>query len=417
MEWSSDTNHPDPEDCTVRLETGWMDAVPAEYIPASLDEVNTILLMDNQYYESGTMTVETTTTFGGNTGAPSTKEYPVYSAVQVNSCFDWPSQSLLYSFSGNYTAPPEIPEENKEDTTYGFTLTPDIVRKYYKAEMDPVWAADNMQKHLDILSQNGWSTDISSETGRFSSISADDWSQIMQALYPGRAGYLNEDQFLVKTELDEIELDWAPYAGSETCDSYYVIFWRVSGGSRYYWQVIAPGENTNYTIGVMPGCTYDIGIWQGTQTAPVVDGSMEYYTTEVVFDAISDDPADAGVIVGESYIQVQNGDERVPLEGALDPSVITQDGADVRFTVQLEPADGKGRNLRLTYCLLSPDGRIYYAWFDVTINDARTLYNLDILHLLQQNSEDMGGTVASGDWAAIASIDGVFLERVNFTIG
>jgi hypothetical protein len=181
--------------------------------------------------------------------------------------------------------------------------------------------------------------------------------------------------------------------------------------------VIAPGENTNYTIGVMPGCTYDIGIWQGTQTAPVVDGSMEYYTTEVVFDAISDDPADAGVIVGESYIQVQNGDERVPLEGALDPSVITQDGADVRFTVQLEPADGKGRNLRLTYCLLSPDGRIYYAWFDVTINDARTLYNLDILHLLQQNSEDMGGTVASGDWAAIASIDGVFLERVNFTIG
>ena len=420
-EYSSDKNHPDPEDCTVRLETAWMDMIPAECLPSSLDEVNTILLMDNQYFESGTLTVETTTTFGGNTGGSSTKDYPVYSALQVGSCFDWPSQSLLYSFGGLYTAPPEIPEEDREETSYGFSLTPNMVQKYYRADINMDWAADNMEEHLNVLSQNGWDTDGSSETsfesGRFSAISGDDWNQIIQELYPGRAGYLNEDQFSAQTHLDRIELNWASFAGSDICDNYYVIFWRVSGGFRYYWQTISPGESTNFTFGAMPGCDYDIGIWQGTKEQPIVDGSMEYYTKKVEFEADSIDPADAGVTVGDAFIQVRHGEERETLEGALDPSVITQEGVDLRFCVPLEPADGKGRDLWLMYCLLSPEGYIYYDWFDVTINDTQTVYNLDILNLLKQNSEDNGGTVSSGNWNAVAAIDGVLIEQVGFSIG
>ena len=415
-ELADSNNHPDPEDCTIRLETAWMDTIPAKCIPASLEELNTILLMDNQYYRSGTITVEATVTLGEMTGDPSTKEYRTYGAVQVNSCFDWPSQSLLYSFAGHYEAPPEIPEEDKEETGYGFVMTPGMIRKYYKADMDPVWAADNMQEHLHMLSQNGWSTAIPSEADRFSTISEDDWSHIIQEFYPGRAGWLNEDQFSVQTKSDRIELNWASFAGTDICDCYYVIFWKISGGSRYYWQVISPGESMNYTFAAMPGCNYQIGIWQGAQTQPVVDGSMEYYTTEVEFEAVSITPEDAGVAVGEPFIQVQHGEEREPLEGALDPSVITQDGADVRFSIPIEPVDGKGRDIRVTYCLLSPEEHIYYSYVDLTLNDAQTLYNFDIIDLLRQNSEESGGTASSGDWAAVASIEGVLIGRADFTI-
>ena len=70
---------------------------------------------------------------------------------------------LLYSFSGHYTAPPEIPEEDKKEFDYGFVVTPGMVQKYYKADMDPVWASDNMQEHLKVLAQNGWNAEISSE--------------------------------------------------------------------------------------------------------------------------------------------------------------------------------------------------------------------------------------------------------------
>ena len=415
-----DSNHPEPENCRVRLETGWMDQVPAKCLPSSLDEVNTILLMDNQYFEDGTMTVETTTSFGGNTGGSTTKEYPVYGAVQVGSCFDWPSQSLLYSFSGNYTAPPEVPEEDRTDSSYGFSMVPDMVWKYYKAEMDPAWAAESMQEQLDLLSKNDWSTDVSSEissgNGRFSSI--DDWNQIIQELYPGRAGYLSEDQFTVQLDLlDRIKLDWASFAGSDTCDCYYVIFWKVTDAVRYYWQVIAPGESTNFTFGAMPGVSYNIGIWQGTQTQPVVDGSMAYYTTEVDFDAVSVGSADAGVIVGNAFIEVRHGEERETLEGALDPALISEEGADVKFCVPLEPVDGKERDVRMTYCLLSPNGHVYYDWCEFTMYDEQVVYNQDIFSLLLQNSEDMGGTVESGDWSAFASIDGVLIERADFSIG
>ena len=47
LEASDHNNHPDPEDCKVQLETAWMDTIPTEYIPSSLEELNTILLMDN----------------------------------------------------------------------------------------------------------------------------------------------------------------------------------------------------------------------------------------------------------------------------------------------------------------------------------------------------------------------------------
>ena len=414
-ELSDSNNHPDTEDCTVRLETAWMNTIPAQCIPSSMEEVNTILLMDNQYYMSGTMAVETTTTLGGKTGGSSTKEYRLYSAVQVNSCFDWPSQSLLYSFGGQYTAPPEVPEEDQEKTSYGFTMIPDMVQKYYKADLDPAWAADSMQEHINTLAQNGWSTEISSETDRFSGILADDWNKIMQEFYPGRAGWLHEDQFLVQAELDQIKLDWSSFAGTDVCDSYYVIFWKVAGGFRYYWQVISPGESTNFTLSVMPGCSYQIGIWHGTQTPPEVDNSMEYYTTEVDLEAISIDPADAGVRLQDPVIQVRHGEEKETLEGALDPSVITQDGAEVMFSIPMEPVDGKGRNIRLTYCLVSPEGHTYYSWFDFTMSDVLAVYNLSILHLLRQNSEETG-TVSAGNWTAVASIDGVLIGNVAFSV-
>ena len=413
---SADLNeHPDPEDCTVRLETAWMDTIPAQCLPSSLEEVNTILLMDNQYVTVGKMTVETTTSFGENTGEPSTTDYWLYSAVQVNSCFDWPSQSLLYSFDGMYTAPPEVPEEDKERTTYGFSLIPGMVQKYYRADMDPGWAADNMQEHLGMLSQNGWDTEMLSEDDRFSAALEDDWNDILKELYPGRAGWLNKDQFSVQLGLDWIELNWASFAGSDICDSYYVIFWKVSGGSRYYWQIISPGESTDFTFAVMPGCSYKIGIWQAGQTQPVVDNSMEYYTTEVDLDAISMDPADAGLVAGEPYIQVQYGEEAKPLEGALDPSVISQDGTQVRFSIPIAPADGKGRDIRITYCLVSPEEHIYYTWVDFTLYDEQTVYNFTILDLLRQNSEEEG-TVSAGEWRAYASAEGVFIGIQDFSV-
>lgn len=415
-ELADSNNHPDPEDCTVRLETAWMDTIPAECIPSSLEELNTILLMDNQYYVSGTITVESTTTLGKMTGGPSTKEYQTYGAVQVNSCFDWPSQSLLYSFAGHYTAPPEIPEEDKEERNYGFVMVPGMILKYYKADMDLVWAADNMQEHLNVLSQNGWNTAIPSETDRFSAISGSDWTHIIQEFYPGRAGWLNEDQFSVQMKLDRIELNWASFAGTDICDSYYVIFWKVSGGFRYYWQVISPGESTDFTFAAMPGCDYKIGIWQGAQTQPVVDGSMEYYTTEVFFGAESDTAADAGMIAGQPFIQVRHGEETETLEGALDPSVITQDDTEVKFCVPLEPVDGKGKDIRVTYCLLSPEGHIYYSYVDFTMYDAQTVYKFNILDLLKQNSEESGGIISSGNWAAYASIEGVLVGRADFSV-
>ena len=416
LEASDHNNHPDPEDCKVQLETAWMDTIPAEYIPSSLEELNTILLMDNQYYRDGTITVESTAAVGEMTGNPSTKEYRTYSTVQVNSCFDWPSQSLLYSFSGHYTAPPEIPEEDKKEINYGFVMTPGMVQKYYKADMDPVWASDNMQEHLNVLAQNGWNTEIPSETDRFSAISEGDWDHIIQEFYPGRAGWLNEDQFSVQLKLDRIELDWASFAGADICDSYYVIFWKYSEGSWCYWQVISPGESTNFTFAAMPGCSYKIGIWQGTQTQPAVDVSMEYYTTEVDFEAVSITPADAGVIAGQPFIQVQHGEETERLEGALDPSVITQDDTYVKFSIPLEPVDGKGRDIRLTYCLFSPEEHIYYSYVDFTMHDAQTLYNFDITGLLRQNSEVGGGTVSPGNWFAIASVEGVLIGRADFSI-
>ena len=181
---SSRSNHPDPENCKIRLETGWMDMIPAEHFPSSLDEVNTVLLMDNQYFFDGTMSVETTTSLGGEQRGSSTNEYQLYSAVQVNSCFDWPSQSLLYSFSGQYTAPPEVPEEDREDTSYGLSLIPDMVRKYYRADMDPAWAEDNMREHLNTLLQNSWDTDVSVGIERFSAVSEANWDQILHQLYP-----------------------------------------------------------------------------------------------------------------------------------------------------------------------------------------------------------------------------------------
>ncbi|MBR2256463.1 MAG: hypothetical protein IJ899_03790 [Blautia sp.] len=415
-ELADSNNHPDPEDCTVRLETAWMDTIPAECIPSSLEELNTILLMDNQYYVSGTITVESTTTLGKMTGGPSTKEYQTYGAVQVNSCFDWPSQSLLYSFAGHYTAPPEIPEEDKEERNYGFVMVPGMILKYYKADMDLVWAADNMQEHLNVLSQSGWNTAIPSETDRFSAISGSDWTHIIQEFYPGRAGWLNEDQFSVQMKLDRIELNWASFAGTDICDSYYVIFWKVSGGFRYYWQVISPGESTDFTFAAMPGCDYKIGIWQGAQTQPVVDGSMEYYTTEVFFGAESDTATDAGMIAGQPFIQLRHGEETETLEGALDPSVITQDDTEVKFCVPLEPVDGKGKDIRVTYCLLSPEGHIYYSYVDFTMYDAQTVYKFNILDLLKQNSEESGGIISSGNWAAYASIEGVLVGRADFSV-
>lgn len=414
---SGEENHPDPEDCKVRLETEWMDQIPAEHLPSSFDEVNTVLLMDNQYFADGTMTVERETSFGENTGSSSTEDYQLYSALQVNSCFDWPSQSLLYSYGGHYTAPPEVPEEDRKDTSYGFSMIPDMVMKYYKADMDPEWADKNMREHVNALSQQGWSTEVSAESDSISDTSAADWDQILQELYPGRVGYLNEDQFSVELNRDRITLDWSSYAGSDTCDCYYMLFWKISDGTRYYWQSIAPGESTNYTFGAMPGVTYEIGIWQGTQAQPPTDGSLVYFTKEVVFDEISIDPADAGVILGGALIQTQTGDEKVPLEGALDPSVISQDGADVWFSVYLEPVDGKERDERLTYCLLAPDGRVYYSWYDISMKGNQVLYNLSIRNLLLQNSEDMGGSVESGEWSAFVSIDGVIIVREVFSIG
>jgi len=105
------------------------------------------------------------------------------------------------------------------------------------------------------------------------------------------------------------------------------------------------------------------------------------------------------------------------LEGALDPSVISQDGADVWFSVYLEPVDGKEREERLTYCLLALDGRVYYSWYDISMKGNQVLYNLSIRNLLLQNSEDMGGSVESGEWSAFASIDGVIIVREVFSIG
>ena len=416
LEESDHNNHPAPEDCTVQLETTWMDTIPAECIPSSLEELNTILLMDYQYYRSGTIAVESTAALGEMTGEPSTKEYRTYSAVQVNSCFDWPSQSLLYSFGGQYIAPPEIPEEDKEEINYGFVMTPGMVLKYYKADMDPVWAADNMQEHLNVLSQNGWNTEMPFETSGFSAIPEGDWDHIIQEFYPGRAGWLNEDQFSVQMKLDRIELNWASFAGADICDCYYVIFWKYSEGFWCNWQVISPGESTNFTFAAMPGCSYKIGIWQGTQTQPAVDAGMEYYTTEVEFAAVSYTPADAGVIAGQPFIQVQHGEEAERLEGTLDPSVITQDGTVVKFSIPLEPVDGKKRDIRLTYCLLSPEEHIYYSYADFTMHDVQTLYNFDITGLLRQNSEVWGGTVSAGNWAAIASVDGVLIGRADFSI-
>ena len=140
------------------------------------------------------------------------------------------------------------------------------------------------------------------------------------------------------------------------------------------------------------------------------------HTTEVEFEAVSITPEDAGVAVGEPFIQVQHGEEREPLEGALDPSVITQDGADVRFSIPIEPVDGKGRDIRVTYCLLSPEEHIYYSYVDFTMHDAQTLYNFDITGLLRQNSEVRGGTVSPGNWFAIASVEGVLIGRADFSI-
>ena len=166
----------------------------------------------------------------------------------------------------------------------------------------------------------------------------------------------------------------------------------------------------------MPGCSYKIGIWQGTQTQPAVDAGMEYYTTEVEFAAVSYTPADAGVIAGQPFIQAQHGEEAERLEGTLDPSVITQDGTVVKFSIPLEPVDGKKREIRLTYCLLSPEEHIYYSYADFTMHDVQTLYNFDITGLLRQNSEVWGGTVSAGNWAAIASVDGVLIGRADFSI-
>ena len=143
---------------------------------------------------------------------------------------------------------------------------------------------------------------------------------------------------------------------------------------------------------------------------------MEYYTTEVLLEAYSIDPADAGVMLEEPFIQVKYGDEREPLEGTLDPSVIAQDGTEVMFSIPMEPVDGKGRTIRLTYCLVSPEGRIYYSWVDIAMNDAQTVYNLNVLDLLRQNSEESGGTVSAGNWTAVASVEGVLIGKAAFSI-
>lgn len=140
------------ETVTVRIDTAAMDAIPAEFIPASLAEMDALVVLDAHYTAWGVLRHQVTSAKSATGGVSISKfdDYRTYAAVQTVDVYDAQGQ-LQYSFAQLVTAP-DISrlEENPDLGRYQ-----SVIKEACIPAVDEEWMAEQYTELMALLAQSG----------------------------------------------------------------------------------------------------------------------------------------------------------------------------------------------------------------------------------------------------------------------
>lgn len=140
------------ETVTVRIDTAVMDMIPAEFIPASLAEMDALVALDAHYTAWGVLRYQETRVRSATGGVSINQfdDYRTYAAVQTVDVYDAQGQ-LRYSFAQLVTEP-DISrlEENPDLGKYQ-----SVIKEACIPEADEEWMAEQYADLTALLTQNG----------------------------------------------------------------------------------------------------------------------------------------------------------------------------------------------------------------------------------------------------------------------
>lgn len=140
------------ETVTVRIDTAVMDMIPAEFIPASLAEMDALVALDAHYTAWGVLRHQETRVRSATGGVSIGQfdDYRTYAAVQTVDVYDAQGR-LRYSFAQLVTAP-DISrlEENPDLGQYQ-----SVIKEACIPEADAAWMAEQYADLMTLLADNG----------------------------------------------------------------------------------------------------------------------------------------------------------------------------------------------------------------------------------------------------------------------
>lgn len=137
----------------VHIDTAAMDATPAELLPASLEELGALLVLETSYESLGVLRVQSTQVKSATGGRSvySYKDYMQYVAVQRVDVYDQKGLHV-HRFALQVTEPEEL-EVNKDG--YSRDLTTNQIRRACLPVPDAAWMDAQYAEITELLAGNG----------------------------------------------------------------------------------------------------------------------------------------------------------------------------------------------------------------------------------------------------------------------
>jgi len=146
---------------TLMLDTEMLDKMSADSIPQTIEELTSLLVIDQQYIRSGTLR---NTHYHQNSGENGQltlsdiikqEDYPVYSVAQLVDLYDLRSGLVDYRFNVNLIMPPDIPQRMQSGVS-AFTMNDDEIARLYIAVPDDAWLAAAREDFITLMEDSAW---------------------------------------------------------------------------------------------------------------------------------------------------------------------------------------------------------------------------------------------------------------------
>ena len=151
---SSTHDKEDPSSYTVRLETGWMDRIPLEHLPATLEDCDRLIVADMTLEQDGSVYVTTQRSKGSYSfsSGSSTTYYPTY--ARVYRVWFVEREGTIPEFA----CCAQVSETGAFPETKGLTdtLMQMKIRSHYLAPDLTSWADESMDRVLGELAECDW---------------------------------------------------------------------------------------------------------------------------------------------------------------------------------------------------------------------------------------------------------------------